>query len=83
MSVGVVLGGEVTMEIIPGGGEIVWVTSFAPMCHHQCLSEDCGNGRVSAHKRAPMWANNAHDLLGTWSESQPMVGWVLGFWVPL
>ena len=23
------------MEIIPGGGEIVWVTSFAPMCHCQ------------------------------------------------
>lgn len=80
---GVVLGGEVTMERLPGGGETAWVTSFAPMCHPQCLSEDCGNRCVSAHRQAPTWADSAHDLLGTWSESQPMVGLVLGFWVPL
>ena len=71
---GVVLGGEVTMEMLPGGGETAWVTSSAPMCHPRCLSEDCGNRCVSAHRRASTWADSAHDLLGTWSESQPMVG---------
>lgn len=33
VSVGLVLGGTRTMEIRPGGGETVWVTSFAQMCH--------------------------------------------------
>lgn len=42
----------------------MWVASFAQMCHPLCLPEDCDNACVSAHKKAPMWADDTHDCAG-------------------